>query len=483
MLDAAARTEPESEPARERIARAVKIDKRPWRRGDRPTPAAPVGSAPAPSGGTLGRDDKRGLGPHRRNRFAFELIARAVHDRVHGERPQGASHAGRGDDDACRARVLQGFGVAGGHIDRIDRGELRPRQRVGAERQQAGPERRDRPLPRRVQKGKSAARRLRPTLGVHGDVELREPLARLLAKVVVAECGEKARVAGEARELDDGHRAAAGRLGPAVSGVDDLSGERHAVDAHEVDPFDVSDDGDAHRRDRRRRLSTTPLRDAPPHQTASLGHGMADWSTIASLSTAGGTLVLALATFSSVRASQRTARIAEQALLIGLRPVLAPTNEDDTAITVAFADAHFVSVPGGAGSVELEDGRLYFVIPLRNVGQGLAVLHSWRVARRDGHAAEQPAVESFRRLSRDLYIPAGGTGFWQGAIREADDGMRAGIDDAVTEGEPLIIDLLYGDYEGGQRTISRFSVARTDDDGWLAGVVRHWRLDGVSPRD
>jgi hypothetical protein len=170
-------------------------------------------------------------------------------------------------------------------------------------------------------------------------------------------------------------------------------------------------------------------------------------------------------------------------LLIGLRPVLAPTNEDDTAITVAFADAHFVSVPGGAGSVELEDGRLYFVIPLRNVGQGLAVLHSWRVARRDGHAAEQPAVESFRRLSRDLYIPAGGTGFWQGAIREADDGMRAGIDDAVTEGEPLIIDLLYGDYEGGQRTISRFSVARTDDDGWLAGVVRHWRLDGVSPRD
>jgi hypothetical protein len=111
------------------------------------------------------------------------------------------------------------------------------------------------------------------------------------------------------------------------------------------------------------------------------------------------------------------------------------------------------------------------------------VLHSWRVARSDGHAAEQPAVESFRRLSRDLYIPAGGTGFWQGAIREADDGMRAGIDDAVTEGEPLIIDLLYGDYEGGQRTISRFSVARTDDDGWLAGVVRHWRLDGVSPRD
>jgi hypothetical protein len=210
---------------------------------------------------------------------------------------------------------------------------------------------------------------------------------------------------------------------------------------------------------------------------------MADWTTIASLSTAGGTLVLAIATFSSVRASQRTARIAEQALLIGLRPVLAPTNEDDSPITVAFVDQHMVSVAGGTGSMELEEGHFYFVIPLRNVGQGLAVLHSWRVAPRDSRAAQQPPADSFRRLSRDLYIPAGGTGFWQGAIRDADDEMRAGIDEAFAEGEPLIVDLLYGDYEGGQRTISRFSVSRTGEEGWLVGVVRHWRLDGVSPRD
>jgi hypothetical protein len=59
---------------------------------------------------------------------------------------------------------------------------------------------------------------------------------------------------------------------------------------------------------------------------------MSDLTTIASLSTAGGTLVLAVATFSSVRASQRSARIAEQALQIGLRPVLAPTNTDDHSL-------------------------------------------------------------------------------------------------------------------------------------------------------
>src|SRR3954453_16583752 len=39
---------------------------------------------------------------------------------------------------------------------------------------------------------------------------------------------------------------------------------------------------------------------------------MADWPTIASLATAGGTLVLAVATFSSVAAGRRSTRIAER---------------------------------------------------------------------------------------------------------------------------------------------------------------------------
>ena len=37
---------------------------------------------------------------------------------------------------------------------------------------------------------------------------------------------------------------------------------------------------------------------------------MADWVTISSLATAGGTLVLAVATFSSVRSANRSARVA-----------------------------------------------------------------------------------------------------------------------------------------------------------------------------
>jgi hypothetical protein len=215
---------------------------------------------------------------------------------------------------------------------------------------------------------------------------------------------------------------------------------------------------------------------------------MADWSTIASLSTAGGTLVLAIATFSSVRASQRAARIAEKALLIGLRPVLAHTNADDPPMTVSFGDQHVVTVAGGAAAVELVDGNVYLVIPLRNVGQGLAVLHSWEAMPREvtyveGASMEQPDPAHMRRLQRDLFIPAGGIGFWQGALRDPEGEMRAGLDEAIAAGNPLLVDMLYGDYQGGQRTISRFSLIRTDDGGWIAGVVRHWRLDGVSPRD
>jgi hypothetical protein len=51
---------------------------------------------------------------------------------------------------------------------------------------------------------------------------------------------------------------------------------------------------------------------------------VADWVTISALSTAGGTLVLAGATFASVRSANRAARVAERSLLAGLRPVLVP---------------------------------------------------------------------------------------------------------------------------------------------------------------
>ena len=217
---------------------------------------------------------------------------------------------------------------------------------------------------------------------------------------------------------------------------------------------------------------------------------MADWSTIASLATAGGTLVLALATFSSVRSGQRSTRIAERStaiaersLLLGLRPVLAPSRVTDPPEAVRFGEGRIVSVSGGMAAVERDGENYYFVIPLRNVGSGLAVLQAWHLAAaRPELDSPHAEPEEHRQQARDLYVPAGDTGFWQGAIREPDDPFREGLREAFLAGEMLTVDLLYGDHEGGQLTVSRFILTREQDGHWRAGVVRHWMLQGADPR-
>src|SRR5580765_890683 len=106
-------------------------------------------------------------------------------------------------------------------------------------------------------------------------------------------------------------------------------------------------------------------------------HPMADTATIASLATAGGTLILAVATFMSTRSANRSARIAERALDLNLRPVLIPAHEWDAAERITFFD-EIVQLRGGFATVEDRSGNLYFAAQLRNVGAGIGVLTSWR---------------------------------------------------------------------------------------------------------
>jgi hypothetical protein len=217
---------------------------------------------------------------------------------------------------------------------------------------------------------------------------------------------------------------------------------------------------------------------------------MADWPTIASLATAAGTGVLAVATFSSVRSGQRSTRIAERStaiaersLLLGLRPVLAPSRVTDPPETVRFGDGRMVTVVGGLAAVERAGERYYFVIPLRNVGNGLAVLQGWHLSPHTPEIDERhPEPGEHRPQTRDLYVPAGETGFWQGAVREPDDPFRPGLREAFDAGATITVDLLYGDHEGGQMAISRFILTQEEDGQWRPGVVRHWSLEGPEPR-
>jgi hypothetical protein len=209
---------------------------------------------------------------------------------------------------------------------------------------------------------------------------------------------------------------------------------------------------------------------------------MADWATISALSTAGGTLVLAAATFGAVRSANKAARTAERSLLAGIRPALVPSRLEDPPEKVGFVDDKWVKVGGGRAVVEATDDAVYLVVALRNVGSGLAVLDRWDFHPERALVGDHGDPDTFHRLSRDLYVPAGDRGFWQGAFRDRDDPMFQAASDAIRARQPVTVDLLYGDHEGGQRTISRFTLLPGADDQWITAVTRHWNLDRADPR-
>ncbi len=248
------------------------------------------------------------------------------------------------------------------------------------------------------------------------------------------------------------------------------------------------------------------------------------WATIADLATALGTLVLAVATFSAVRSANLTARVAQQSLLIGLRPVLLTSRREDPALKVNYGDAKWVLIPGGGGAGEVgggdgtmgpADAVVYLAVSLRNAGSGIAVLHGWHFYPDWHRDSEHAPLEEFERQTRDLYIPSGDIGFWQAAFRDVTDPRYEAARKVIEAREPWTVELLYGDHEGGQRAITRFTMLprrspmadsaaiplprlfrirraaaapaapaapAAKEQGWYASMSRHWNVDRPDPR-
>jgi len=142
----------------------------------------------------------------------------------------------------------------------------------------------------------------------------------------------------------------------------------------------------------------------------------------------------------------------------------------------------------------LETPVVFLAIALRNAGNGIAVLHGWHFYPDWHRDVEHAPLEDFQRQNRDLYIPVGDVGFWQGAYR---DTAQPGYDEArkvIEAREPWTVELLYGDHEGGQRVVSRFTMLPIRDQDaaqasgpateprWLATASRHWNIDRPDPR-
>jgi len=150
---------------------------------------------------------------------------------------------------------------------------------------------------------------------------------------------------------------------------------------------------------------------------------------------------------------------------------------------VLWSDRHTARVSGGRAVFEEENDVIYLAIGLRNLGTGIALLHGWHPSP-DQAFVDRPHAEAeeFRRLVIDLYIPAGGTGYWEAAVRDGDDPVRPALLRTLREREAFTVDLLYGDQQGRQRTISRYTVLPAGDHDWYAQVGRHWNLDRPDPR-
>ena len=221
-----------------------------------------------------------------------------------------------------------------------------------------------------------------------------------------------------------------------------------------------------------------------------------NWATVADLGTALGTLILAVATFSAVKSANLTARAAQQSLLVGLRPLLTATRRDDHTQNVNFGDEKWVVIRGGDAVGEASPGNpptgpVYLAIGLRNAGNGIAVIHGWRFYP-EWHREPAPApLEEFERQNRDLYIPPGDIGFWQGTFRDPADPRYERAREVIEARQPWTVELLYGDHEGGQRCITRFTMlagssqgqdVKPEDLGWSTSQSRHWNVDRPDPR-
>lgn len=79
-------------------------------------------------------------------------------------------------------------------------------------------------------------------------------------------------------------------------------------------------------------------------------------------------------------------------------------------------------------------------------------------------------------------MPVGDVGFWQGAFRDPAAPEFAAARERIEAREPMTVELLYGEHEGGQRVVTRFLLTPRPDGAWLAAAGLHRNIDRAEPR-
>ena len=119
-------------------------------------------------------------------------------------------------------------------------------------------------------------------------------------------------------------------------------------------------------------------------------------------------------------------------------------------------DNHWARLEGGQATVEFVDGSIYLAISLRNVGPGLAVPFGWSSWR-----GRPLSISTHATLRTSACRRATSTWSFRhrvlaGRHPRHDDPDFAWLSTAIVNAEAFTLEILYGDHEGGQRTITRF---------------------------
>ena len=151
---------------------------------------------------------------------------------------------------------------------------------------------------------------------------------------------------------------------------------------------------------------------------------------------------------------------------------------------IEFFEGNWMEVAGSGAGIEIRDGGndvVYMAVSVRNVGTGIAVLHGWHVAADRPAERIHPPLEDFTSQIRDIYIAPGDIGLWQGALRDPEAAVFAGVVAAIKNRQAFFLHLLYGNFEGGQRVITQFAI-RSGAEKWRTSVARHFAVDNPDPR-
>jgi hypothetical protein len=196
-----------------------------------------------------------------------------------------------------------------------------------------------------------------------------------------------------------------------------------------------------------------------------------DWEAVTAIATAalafltfvlaGAAIVAALFAKRAIDADREAAREAHRPLLLDVAETTSAESDLDPGptATLSFSGVHTVEWDWRLVYVGLADGLLYVAVPLRNVGNGPAVIAVDGIRVVDDGVDRLPAAAE---VHRERVAPGETTRVLCSYRSTREESLRS-----------LTLMVPYRDFTGDQKTAASVELERVRDD--------HWRINAITP--